>query len=146
MINSELKRMVFKCYLQMLSMKKRNWSGDRDLEPEKGKTFTTFKMKWAAYLWLLHEWNFLLDLAEVSSILVIFSSLQHLELDKSSCIKCCRQYTVIAYDCMSSKKIKTTASFEIQMESNFPKELKFTFWLMDYWYIINRSIKNNSKW
>lgn len=71
-------------------------------------------------------------LAGVPSILIIFNSLQHLELDKSSCIKCCRQYTVIAYDCMSLKKMKTTALFEIQMENNFPKELKFTFRLIGY--------------
>lgn len=70
-------------------------------------------------------------LAGVPSIL-IFSSLQHLELDKSSCIKCCRQYTVITYDSMSLKKMKTTALFEIQMENNFPKELKFTFRLIGY--------------
>lgn len=30
-------------------MKKRNGSAYKDLEPEKGKTFTTFTMKWAVY-------------------------------------------------------------------------------------------------
>lgn len=55
---------------------------------------------------------------EVLSILMMFGSLQHLELHKNSCIERCRQYTVIAYDCMSLKKIKTTALFEIQMEKH----------------------------
>lgn len=59
---------------------------------------------------------------------MMFGSLQHLELHKNSCIEHCRQYTVIAYDCMCLKKIKTTALFEVQME----KQLKFGFGLMEY--------------
>lgn len=50
---------------------------------------------------------------------MIFGSLKHLKLYKNSCFECCRQYTVIAYDCMSSKKKKKikTVVFEIQMEN-----------------------------
>lgn len=75
-------------------------------------------------------------------VLMIFGSLQHLELHKNSCIEHCRQYTVIAYDCMSLKKIKTTAYLKFKWK-NIAEQLKFMFGLMEY--MIDQSLKNNSK-
>lgn len=80
------------------------------------------------------------------AILMIFGSLKHLELYKNSCFECCRQYTVIAYDCMSSKKKKRWKQLYLKFKwKNFPKQLKFTFGLMEYWYMINQSLKNTRR-